>query len=126
MIPADRKYTDSHEWVLVEGDSATIGITEHAQDSLGDITFIELPDTGKKVQKGAECGVVESVKAASDIFSPLTGEVEEINDKLTTSPELINSDPYGDGWFFKVKNLSASEIESLMDSAAYEKYLETL
>ncbi len=126
MAPSDRKYTESHEWVMVEGDVATIGITDHAQDSLGDITFIELPQSGKNVTKGAECGVVESVKAASDIFSPVSGVVQSTNDTLTTSPELINSDPFGKGWFFKVTGIDSAQIDVLMDSVQYETFLETL
>jgi glycine cleavage system H protein len=125
MTPQDRKYTKTHEWVLIENDRATIGITDHAQDSLGDITFIDLPKSGVKVKKGTECGVIESVKAASDIYSPVSGTVVEINEALEKTPEDINTDPYGKGWIFKLKNISQNEIAELMDAAAYDLFLET-
>ncbi|MFP4013623.1 MAG: glycine cleavage system protein GcvH [Chitinispirillaceae bacterium] len=126
MTPNDRKYSKTHEWVLLEGENARIGITEHAQDSLGDITFVELPQVGKAVSRGAEAGVIESVKAASDIFSPISGEVVEINDTLESAPEEINKDPFGSGWLFTVKISDKSELDDMMDSEEYEKFLETI
>jgi glycine cleavage system H protein len=125
MTPNDRKYTSTHEWARVDGELAVIGITDHAQEALGDITFIELPKVGMKVEKGRECGVIESVKAASDMFSPVSGEVAEINNALETSPELVNKSPYEDGWFFKVKSINHTEIASLSDASGYEQTLES-
>lgn len=125
MIPSDRKYIDSHEWIKIEGDLAVIGITDYAQDSLGDITFIELPAVDTEVTKGGECCVIESVKAASDVYSPLSGVIAEVNSTLEAEPEKINASPYEEGWVFKLKNLDTAEVDSLMDSAAYEKFLET-
>lgn len=126
MTPNDRKYSKTHEWVQLEGENARIGITEHAQDSLGDITFVELPQIGKSVGRGTEAGVIESVKAASDIFSPVSGEVVETNDTLESAPEEINKDPFGSGWLFTVKLSDKSELDDLMDSEEYEKFLETI
>jgi len=125
MIPSDRKYVDSHEWIKIEGDLAVVGITDYAQDSLGDITFVELPAVGTEVAKGGECCVIESVKAASDVYSPLSGVVAEVNSLLEGEPEKINASPYEEGWIFKLKNFNTAEVDSLMDSAAYEKFLET-
>ncbi len=125
MIPSDRKYIDSHEWIKIEGDLAVIGITDYAQDSLGDITFVELPAVDTEVTKGGECCVIESVKAASDVYSPLSGVIAEVNSTLEAEPEKINASPYEEGWVFKLKNLDTAEVDSLMDSAAYEKFLET-
>ena len=102
MTPDNCRYEKTHEWVRIEGDLAVVGITDHAQDSLGDITFIELPNTGTSVQKNTECGVIESVKAASDLLSPITGEIAEVNGSLETSPELVNREPYGKGWLYKI------------------------
>ncbi|MFP4162347.1 MAG: glycine cleavage system protein GcvH [Chitinispirillaceae bacterium] len=126
MTPDDRKYSKTHEWVQLEGENARVGITEHAQDSLGDITFVELPQVGKAISKGSEAGVIESVKAASDIFSPVSGEVIETNDTLDSAPEQINNDPFGAGWLFTVKFSDKSEYDQLMNSEEYEKYLETI
>ncbi len=123
MIPEDRKYTESHEWVKINGSVATVGISDHAQDSLGDITFIELPAIGTEVKKGTECCVIESIKAASDINSPISGTIAEVNTILETKPEEINTSPYESGWIFKLKDFNLSELESLMDSNAYEKFL---
>lgn len=120
-----RMFTKSHEWVLRSGAVATVGISLHAQDSLGDITFVELPKPGVMLQQGKECGVIESVKAASDLFSPVSGNVIEVNSSLETAPEAINSDPYGDGWLFKIDSLSDAEFEGLMDDAAYQEFLES-
>ena len=125
MIPDDRKYMESHEWVKIDGDIAIVGISDYAQDSLGDITFVELPAADSEVTKGKECCVIESVKAASDLYSPVSGIIAEVNTTLETAPEQINSSPYESGWIFKVKNFNPSELDSLMDPAAYEKFLET-
>lgn len=125
MIPTDRKYSKTHEWVKVDGPIATIGISAYAQDALGDITFVELPSSGKHVRKEAECGVIESVKAASEIYSPLTGDVAETNEQLETTPEDINQDPYGKGWLFTIKNLKNEELSGLMDAAAYQAFLDS-
>jgi glycine cleavage system H protein len=125
MVPSDRKYVDSHEWVKIEGDLAVVGITDYAQDSLGDITFVELPAVDAEVTKGGECCVIESVKAASDVYSPLTGVIAEVNSALEGEPEKINASPYEEGWIFKVKSFDAAEVDALMDAAAYEKFLET-
>ncbi|UZE95748.1 glycine cleavage system protein GcvH [Alkalimarinus alittae] len=119
-IPGELKYLSSHEWVRVEADgTATIGITDHAQDLLGDVVFVELPEVGAEINAGEEAGVVESVKAASDIFSPVSGEVLAINEALEESPDLVNNEPYEDGWFFKVKLTDESDLESLLDAEAY-------
>jgi glycine cleavage system H protein len=121
--PADRKYTKTHEWVFIEGTSATVGITAHAQEALGDITFIEQPRTGTQVKAGAPCGVIESVKAASDLYSPLSGHIESVNSDLESAPEKINSDPYGEGWIFKISDLTEAEIAGLMDADAYDAFV---
>lgn len=119
-IPGELKYLSSHEWVRVEADgTATIGITDHAQDLLGDVVFVELPEVGAEINAGEEAGVVESVKAASDIFSPVSGEVLAINEALEESPDLVNNEPYEDGWFFKVKLTDESDLEPLLDADAY-------
>jgi glycine cleavage system H protein len=123
-IPSNLKYTESHEWARLEEDSngiVTIGITDHAQALLGDVVYIELPEIDSEIHMDDEIGVVESVKAASDIFSPVTGTVVEINDMLGTSPQLINSDPYGAGWLFRVEIDDEDELNELLDSKAYEK-----
>ncbi|WP_431736926.1 glycine cleavage system protein GcvH [Cellulosispirillum alkaliphilum] len=125
MNPEDLKYSKTHEWIRVKDDSVTIGITQHAQEALGDITFIELPQTGQKISKRGECGVIESVKAASDIYSPLSGEIKAVNDALTTAPEAINNDPYGEGWLFELSNIDPEELKELMDKEQYDKFLET-
>jgi glycine cleavage system H protein len=125
MVVADRKYSKTHEWVKVDGAIATVGISHHAQDALGDITFVDLPKPGAKVEKGKECGVIESVKAASDLYSPVSGTVKEINQSLTTAPEAINKEPYGNGWMFKLDKINPADLNDLMDAAAYEKFLET-
>jgi len=123
--PADLKYAKSDEWVRIEGDTATIGISDYAQDALNDIVFVELPEVGAKVAKGETFGVVESVKAASDLNSPISGTVTSINSDLEDTPELINGDPYGKAWIIKVKISNASETDDLLDSAAYDTYCET-
>jgi glycine cleavage system H protein len=122
-IPADLKYAKSHEWVRVEGGVATIGITDHAQGELTDVVFVELPGPGRKLAAGEACAVVESVKTASDIYSPLSGEVTEINPALSQHPELVNREPYQAGWFFKLKLSQPSEAGRLLDAAGYAKQI---
>lgn len=124
-IPSELRYASSHEWVRPEGDGVyTIGITEHAQELLGDMVFVELPDVGDQVNAGDDVAVAESVKAASDVYAPITGEVLAVNEDLEDSPELVNSDPYGDGWMFKVKASDESELAELLDAAAYGNSIE--
>lgn len=118
-----RYYTQEHEWIDVSGDVGTVGITDYAQGQLGDIVFVELPDEGKVLEKGNEAAVVESVKAASDIYAPVSGEVLEANDALTDDPALVNSDAEEDGWFFRLTLTDASELDDLMDEAAYKKFV---
>ena len=120
------KYTKDHEWVSAEGDAATVGITVHAQDALGDVVFVDLPAIGKKVEKGKEMAVVESVKAASEVYAPLTGEIIEVNGVLADAPATVNEDAMGAGWFAKLKVANKSELGELMDEAAYKKYVEGL
>ena len=120
-IPNELKYTSDHEWVKIEGSDFVIGITDHAQDSLGDVTFVELPDIGARFEDKAVFGVVESVKAASDLYMPVTGEVIEVNNSLNDSPENVNSDPYGNGWMIKIRPDQADSIGSLLDADAYSK-----
>ena len=119
-------FTREHEWVRLDGDTATVGITDHAQEALGDIVFTEVPATGKQLSKGQEAAVVESVKAASDVYSPVSGEVVEGNQAVVDDPALVNSDPEGDGWFFKVKLSDSSELDGLMDEASYREWVKTL
>jgi glycine cleavage system H protein len=121
---ADVKYSKKHEWVLVEGDIGTVGITKYATEQLGDIVFAEIPDLGKNITSGSEAAVVESVKAASDVYTPVSGEVTEGNAAIVTDPSLINKDPESQGWFFKVKLSNPSELSSLMNKADYDKYVE--
>ncbi len=116
------KYTEDHEWVRVEGDIATVGITEHAQDALGDVVFVELPEVGKSYAQKDTAGVVESVKAAADVYMPVSGEVVEVNQALADDPSLANSDPMGAGWFFKLKLSDAAQVAALMDEAAYKAF----
>ena len=124
-IPSDLRYRDSHEWVRVEGDgTVVVGISDHAQGELGDMVFVELPEPGMSYGQGEACAVIESVKAASDVYAPLSGEVVEANGKLEDSPELVNSDPYGDGWLFRLIPSDASQIDGLMDAAAYAELQE--
>jgi glycine cleavage system H protein len=120
---ADRRYTKSHEWLTVDGRSVTVGITDFAQSQLGDVVFLELPVTGRQLTAGEGFGVVESVKAASDLYSPVAGRITEVNDKLTAHPELVNSDPYGDGWIMRLE-LSGELPSDLLDEAAYKKVAE--
>ncbi|KAL9226724.1 hypothetical protein vseg_002502 [Gypsophila vaccaria] len=123
-VIGDLKYTDSHEWVKVEGDSATVGITDHAQDHLGDVVYVELPEEGASVTQGSAFGAVESVKATSDVNSPVSGKVIEVNKELADSPALINGHPYEQGWIMKVKLSDAGELNALMDSEKYSKFCE--
>ncbi|MBI1841930.1 MAG: glycine cleavage system protein GcvH [Verrucomicrobia bacterium] len=119
-VPADLKYAKSHEWLRVEGDTATVGITDHAQHELTDVVFVELPAQGRKVAAGEACAVVESVKTASDIYSPVSGEVIAVNPQLASDPSLVNSQPYGDGWFYKVRLSNPTEAASLMSPSDYQ------
>ncbi len=123
-VPTDRKYTKTHEWVLVDGDVATIGITDYAQNELGDITYVELPGVGDDLGQSDSFGIVESVKAASDIYMPVAGEVTEANGDTEDAPELLNSSPYQDAWLIRVKLSDAAQLDALMDADTYEKYLE--
>lgn len=117
------KYTQEHEWVQIEGDApATVGITVHAQDALGDVVFVDLPEVGRSYPQGEVAGVVESVKAAADVYMPVTGEVTEVNEALRADPSLANSDPLGAGWFFKVKLADASQLDALMDATGYDSF----
>jgi len=121
-VPAELKYSTSHEWVKDNGDgTVTVGITDHAQDALGDLVFVELPEVGRTVAVEEACAVVESVKAASDIYSPLSGEVTEVNAELVDAPETINEDPYGGGWIFKLRPADVGELGSLLDADAYTR-----
>lgn len=118
-IPDDRKYADTHEWIRVEGDIGTVGISDHAQAELTDIVFVEPPKVGTVVAARSACAVVESVKAASDIYTPVSGEIVEANDALSSNPALLNTDPHGEGWIFKIKLSDPSELDALKDAAAY-------
>jgi glycine cleavage system H protein len=119
-------FTTEHEWIRVEGDTATVGISNHAQEALGDIVFVEVPEAGRQLTKGQEAAVVESVKAASDVYAPVSGEVTEGNQAVADEPGLINSDPEGAGWFFKLKLADQGELDGLMDEAAYRDWVKTL
>jgi glycine cleavage system H protein len=119
-------FTKEHEWIRVEGNSATVGISNHAQEALGDIVFVEVPESGRELRKGEEAAVVESVKAASDVYSPISGSVIEGNQAIADDPALVNSDPEGAGWFFKIEVKDASELQGLMDDGAYREWVKTL
>lgn len=119
-------FTKEHEWIRVDGDTATVGISSHAQEQLGDIVFAEVPEAGRRIDKGQEAAVVESVKAASDVYAPVTGEVIEGNQAVADDPALVNTDPEGEGWFFKVKLDNPAELEGLMDEATYREWIKTL
>ncbi len=121
MIPGDLRYTKEHEWVRVEGDEATVGVTDYAASQLGDIVFVELPEAGRAIEQFATFGVVESVKAVSDLFAPVSGEVTARNEALTDHPELVNSDPYGEGWMLRVRMRETDQLAELLDPAAYEQ-----
>lgn len=122
-VPENFRYTTDHEWVLLEGEVATVGITDHAQDELTDIVFVELPEIGRECEAEEAIAVVESVKAASDIFSPVAGEIVEANEELEAEPALVNTDPHAKGWIFKIKVSDAAEVEALMDAAAYSEFI---
>ncbi|MGL4794287.1 MAG: glycine cleavage system protein GcvH [Aeromonas jandaei] len=124
-IPSELKYATSHEWIRVEGNGeAVVGITEHAQELLGDMVFVELPEVGKQVSVGDDCAVAESVKAASDIYSPVSGEIIAVNEELEGSPELVNSDPYGAGWLYRIKLDDAGELANLLDAEGYQNVVD--
>lgn len=123
-FPKDLKYTKEHEWVKVDGNIATVGITDYAQDSLGDVVYVELPQEGGSITKNEPFGVVESVKAVSDLYSPVSGNVTEVNDAIIDSPEAINEDPYGDAWMIKVELASADDLEDLLSSEEYQSFIE--
>ena len=123
---ADKRYTKEHEWLLLDGDIATVGITDHAQEQLGDLVHVELPELERVVVEGETCAVVESVKAASDVFAPLAGKIVEINETVTEDPSVVNSDAEGEGWFFRLELDDTDAFEALMDQDAYDEYLETL
>ncbi|MBM4270158.1 MAG: glycine cleavage system protein GcvH [Deltaproteobacteria bacterium] len=123
-LPEDLKYTREHEWVSIEENVATVGITDHAQEQLGEVVFVELPGVGDRVEKSEPFGVVESTKAVSDIYAPLTGEVTEVNDDLPDSPELVNEDPYGDGWMVKITIGEDTDLDDLMTAEEYRQYIE--
>jgi glycine cleavage system H protein len=122
MYPTDRRYSKEHEWVLVDDGTATIGITQFAQGELGDIVYVELPETGKAVSAGEVLGTIESVKAVSEIYAPIGGSVAAVNDALTDAPEQVNTDPHGDGWYCKIVVADPAELEALMDAAAYQEH----
>ena len=124
-VPTDLSYSSSHEWVNVEGDTATIGISDHAQEELTELVFIELPEVGSQLTVGDPCAVVESVKTASDIYAPVSGQVIEINDALDTEPGTVNEDPYGDGWFFKLRLSNPDEINDLLSDEEYAEQVNT-
>lgn len=123
-VPAELKYSKEHEWLRKEADGTyTVGITEHAQELLGDMVFVDLPEVGRMVDAGDDCAVAESVKAASDIYAPISGEIVAVNDELSDSPELVNNEPYATGWIFKIKASDESQIATLLDAAAYDALL---
>ena len=122
--PEDSRYAKSHEYVHVEGDTGTIGITEYAQKELGDVVFVELPTVGTELDAGDELGSIESVKAVSELFTPVSGEVTEVNERLRDKPELVNTDPYGDGWMVRIRMTDATEVDELMNAEEYEEYVE--
>ena len=123
MVPEDLRYTAEHEWIKVTDGTLRIGITDHAQSALGDLVFVEVPDVGRALKAGEACAVVESVKAASDVYSPLAGKVIAHNEALAAKPELLNEDPYGAGWLFRLETAAAADAASLMSAGAYEKFL---
>jgi glycine cleavage system H protein len=123
-IPSDLKYLKSHEWLRVSGDTGTVGITDHAQHELTDIVFVELPAVGRQVKAGEACAVVESVKTASDIYSPVSGEITEVNPAVVENPALVNTDPHAAGWFYKIKLSNAAEVNALLSPADYQKQIE--
>ena len=126
MYPSELKYTKDHEWVRIEGDTVVVGITDYAQSQLGDVVYVELPEVGRRVQKGKEAAVVESVKAASDVYSPISGTVIEGNPALADDPAIINNDPEGAGWFFKIRLSDSNELSGMMSADDYRAWAETL
>ncbi len=122
--PAELQYTKTHEWIKIEGDQATVGISDYAQDALGDVVYVELPEVGAEYEAGAAFGAVESVKAASDLYLPVAGQITEVNEPLLSAPELLNSDPYGEGWLVKIK--VAEGVGALMSAEAYTKYVDEI
>lgn len=124
QLPKNLKYASTHEWARLEGNIVTVGITDHAQDALGDVVYVELPEVGDELSAGDEAGVVESVKAASDIYAPVSGEVIEINEALIDAPETINSDPYNEGWFYRMRVSDASELDNLLAADEYQEQVE--
>lgn len=124
MYPEDLRYTEAHEWIRDEGGEYAVGITAYAAEQLGDVTYVEPPEIGARLARGAEAGMVESVKAASDIYAPIEGVVSTVNSALEDRPELVNESPYGDGWFFKLKDINPTDLDTLMDAAAYSKFIE--
>jgi glycine cleavage system H protein len=125
QLPKNLKYASTHEWARLEGNIVTVGITDHAQDALGDVVYVELPEVGDELSAGDEAGVVESVKAASDIYAPVSGEVIEINEALIDAPETINSDPYNEGWFYRMRVSDASELDNLLAADEYQDQVES-
>ncbi len=125
QYPDDRKYSREHEWIAVTGDTAQVGITDYAQDALGDVVYVQLPDVGLDVVANASCAEVESTKSVSEIYSPVSGRITVVNEALTDTPELLNQDPYGDGWVFTIQLADPGEVDALMDAAAYQQLVET-
>lgn len=123
---SDLRYSEQHEWIRVEGETGTVGISDYAQQQLGDVVYVELPEVGRTVKKGEEVAVVESVKAASEVYAPVSGEITRVNEALNDEPALVNSAPTGDGWFFEIKVADSGEVDKLMDEAAYKKHLDSL
>jgi glycine cleavage system H protein len=122
---AEMKFSKDHEWIRLEGDIATVGITDHAQTALGDVVFVDLPEVGREVAAGEACAVVESVKAASDVYAPIAGRVMEVNGALVDNPGLVNAEPTGEGWFFRLEGVDAASVEGLMDESAYAAFVES-
>ncbi|MFQ5774466.1 MAG: glycine cleavage system protein GcvH [Kiloniellaceae bacterium] len=120
---SERRYSEEHEWILVEDDIGTVGVSDHAQEQLGDVVYVELPEPGAQLDQGAQAATVESVKAASEVYAPVSGEVAEVNATLADEPGLVNSDPLGEGWFFKLKIRDPAELDELMDEQAYQDYV---
>ncbi len=123
-IPEDLRYSEEHEWIRPASNHVTIGVTDHAQEQLGDVVFVELPEVGDEITRGAEFGAIESTKAYSELFAPVTGEVTEVNDSLIDAPEMLNKDPYGDGWMIRIAPAEESDIDDLMDAEAYREHIE--
>lgn len=123
MYPEELKYTNEHEWVRADGDVYTVGITDYAAEQLGDVTYVELPEVGKEVKQHGEAATVESVKAASDVYAPVSGKITEVNNALDETPELVNDSPYDQGWFFKMTDIDTSQLDGLMDAAAYAEFV---